>query len=84
MRKAGQVLQRRGGNLLPENIQKQGKKTGVTLYTVGWCNWYDMATQLIWYHETEEYIEQPKPRRSTKPRKSMYESQEEHKRRVAE
>lgn len=43
-----------------------------------------MAPKLIWYHEQEDYIEQPKPpKRPTKPRKSKYETQEDWETRVA-
>ena len=89
--KSGQVLRRRGnkekgigGRLAPENMQKKGVKAGVKLHAAGWCNWWDMAPKLIWYHEQEDYIEQPKPpKRPTKPRKSKYETQEDWETRVA-
>lgn len=74
--RAGSVLRRRGGRLKPENIQKRGKKKGVTLHVAGWCNWWDMARELIFYHNEEEHIEQPEYPR--KPRKTMYQSQKEY------
>jgi len=81
--KAGRVLRRRGRRLASENIQKRGKKKGIILHAADCCNWWDMAPSLIWYHEAEEHIEQLKPKRPTKPRKTQYESVEDYKKRIA-
>lgn len=80
--KAGYILRERGTRLNPENIQMRGKRTGVTLHAAGWCNWWDMAAQLTWYHDEEPHTEQPKPPR--KPRRTKYQTDEEYNQCIAE
>lgn len=68
--KAGYILREEGKRTAPENIQKRGKKEGVKLHVAGWCNWWDMAKELTFYHDEEEHIKPPKrPRKPVKRKK---------------
>jgi len=57
-------------------------KIGNKIHMAAWCNWYQKAPELIFYHD--EMDELPKPKKPQKPRKSKYESEEQYQQRIAD
>lgn len=78
----GSILRERGTRYDTVNIQERGEKTGVRLHVAGWINWHAKSEKLEFYKDEVEYTE--KPKRPPKPRKTMYESQEEYQSRILE
>lgn len=78
---AGFILRKPGTRLEPENIQMRGNKTGVVFHIAGWCNWWALAPELMFYHDEEEKTEQPK--RPRKPRRSKKDTDEEWEKKLA-
>jgi hypothetical protein len=76
------ILRELGHRYDTENIQERGEKTGVKLHVAAWVNWHEKAEKLEFYNDEDSYIERPK--RPPKPRRTMYESDEEFNTRILE
>ena len=78
----GMILRERGTRTDSENIQQRPPRTGVKLHIAGWINWNAKCKKLLFYNDENDYT--MKPKRPPKPRKTMYESEEEYAHRLRE
>ena len=76
------ILREQGTRYEPENLMERPDKIGNKIHMAAWCNWYQKAPELIFYHD--EMDELPKPKKPQKPRKSKYESEEQYQQRIAD
>jgi hypothetical protein len=78
----GYILREEGQRYDSENIQERGEKKGVKLHIAAWINWHKKADKLEFYNDEQDSIIRPK--RPPRPRKTMYESEDEFQHRLDE
>jgi hypothetical protein len=80
--KQGYILREKGTRYDSENIQQRGEKKGIKLHIAAWVNWHSKSEKLEFYNDENDSI--IKPKRPPKPRKTMYETEEEFSTRILE
>ena len=76
----GLILREQGTRYNTENIQERPEKEGVRLHVAAWINWHEKADKLEFYNDENDLT--IKPPRPPKPRKTMYETEDEFSRRI--
>jgi len=78
----GLILRELGTRYDPPNIGQRPPLKGVRLHIAAWINWHSKAEKLEFYNDEKDYIQ--RPQRPPKPRKTMYETDEDYNQRSLE
>jgi hypothetical protein len=76
----GRILREQGTRYSTENIQERPEKSGVQLHIAAWINWHGKAEKLEFYNDERDSV--IRPRRPPKPRRTMYETEEDFSQRI--